>query len=232
MRYFFLAVIFALTSIGCSKNSSIIKEQNPKLVNMIDSVRNIIQKNTFSQHHGYVDTIEMNYALAMLDTIIKKDEGKSLYYNCYQNKSQIYIHLGMYDKALVEMENAINLLAEDNIDRIAFYAIKYHYENNTDSAHFYYDKCMSECNDKLHNEFNENYIIYKAQLLYVFYSQTKAITFLEGVKRENSNDTEIAKTINTIENDIPKFKEYMMIWEKGKNKMLSTKKYWKHKMYS
>jgi hypothetical protein len=84
MRYFFLAVIFALTSIGCSKNSSIIKEQNPKLVNMIDSVRNIIQKNTFSQHHGYVDTIEMNYALAMLDTIIKNDEGKSLYYNCYQ----------------------------------------------------------------------------------------------------------------------------------------------------
>lgn len=209
MRFKHFAILIAVLSIiGCS-SKALEREPDPKLIALNDSIAKVYQKILLSSRGGKLefDTLQLRQMLALADTILKYDESGKLLFSTYYNKNYIYQLLGERDNALAMVERAMLMKPEDDVDRMGFFAMKYHIEENKDSAQYYYDRCIDIYDAKLKKNFNIGVAASKAELILLFQGKEAANAFLSDLKKQYSEDEKIAKDIDILENDLPSLGE-------------------------
>ncbi len=178
MKKVLFVVLVAVLTIGCKANQN--KSDDNKLC---DSIGVLIQQGVLLN-----DTTMLKSALTLSDSLLSIDTisfHRRLYYH---HRSIILNSLGRKDEAMKNAVLEMNLLPEDNPQRLLFMAVKQLKEDEKDSADIYLEKVLSVCKLAQKQKFDENMAFYTIQALYLRYGDKTAKTYLLKLLNEHPNN--------------------------------------------
>ena len=181
VRLFFISIIIIFY--GCNRNS-----QKFDLIAKRDSIGVLIQQGQLTN-----DTLMLKKALSYCDYLIEADENHNNHFLYYKNKSIIFSVLGEKEKAWLEMEKSMQLLDENNIERLKFNCVKYLRLHNKDSIEYYFKKAFTVCENRLSTGWNENDVLSKTELLLYQGKRHEAKAYLKEESKKRP-DNEVLKT--------------------------------------
>ena len=176
-KVLFVVLVVGLT-IGCKANQN--KSDDNKLC---DSIVGLIQQGTLHN-----DTAMLLKALNLSDSLLSIDTASFSRRLCYHNRAIILNSLGRKEEAMKNAEMEMNLLPEDNPQRLLFVAVKQLKEDKKDSADIYLAKVLSVCKLAQKQKFDENMVFYTIQALYLRYGDKTAKTYLLKLLNEHPNN--------------------------------------------
>lgn len=176
-KVLFVVLVVGLT-IGCKANQN--KSDDNKLC---DSIVGLIQQGTLHN-----DTAMLLKALNLSDSLLSIDTASFSRRLCYHNRAIILNSLGRKEEAMKNAEMEMNLLPEDNPQRLLFVAVKQLKEDEKDSADIYLEKVLSVCKLAQKQKFDENMVFYTIQALYLRYGDKTAKTYLLKLLNEHPNN--------------------------------------------
>ena len=127
-------------------------------------------------------------ALNLSDSLLSIDTASFSRRLCYHNRAIILNSLGRKEEAMKNAEMEMNLLPEDNPQRLLFVAVKQLKEDEKDSADIYLEKVLSVCKLAQKQKFDENMVFYTIQALYLRYGDKTAKTYLLKLLNEHPNN--------------------------------------------
>lgn len=178
MKKVLFVVLVAVLTIGCKANQN--KSDDNKLC---DSIVVLIQQGVLCN-----DTTMLQSALTLSDSLLSIDTVSSHRRLCFHNRSIILNSLGRKDEAMKNAVMEMNLLPEDNPQRLLFMAVKQLKEDGKDSADIYLEKVLSVCKLAQKQKFDENMAFYTIQALYLRYGDKTAKTYLLKLLNEHPNN--------------------------------------------
>ena len=181
VRLFFISIIIIFY--GCNRNS-----QKFDLIAKRDSIGVLIQQGQLTN-----DTLMLKKALSYCDYLIEADENHNNHFLYYKNKSIIFSVLGEKEKAWLEMEKSMQLLDENDIERLKFNCVKYLRLHNKDSIEYYFKKAFTVCENRLSTGWNENDVLSKTELLLYQGKRHEAKAYLKEESKKRP-DNEVLKT--------------------------------------
>ena len=181
VRLFFISIIIIFY--GCNRNS-----QKFDLIAKRDSIGVLIQQGQLTN-----DTLMLKKALSYCDYLIEADENHNNHFLYNKNKSIIYSLLGEKEKAWFEMEKSMQLLDENDIERLKFNCVKYLRLHNKDSIEYYFKKAFTVCENRLSTGWNENDVLSKTELLLYQGKRHEAKAYLKEESKKRP-DNEVLKT--------------------------------------
>lgn len=176
-KVLFVVLVVGLT-IGCKANQK--KSDDNKLC---DSIVGLIQQGTLHN-----DTAMLLKALNLSDSLLSIDTASFCRRLCYHNRAIILNSLGRKEEAMKNAEMEMNLLPEDNPQRLLFMAVKQLKEDEKESADIYLEKVLSVCKLAQKQKFDENMAFYTIQALYLRYGDKTAKTYLLKLLNEHPNN--------------------------------------------
>lgn len=178
MKKVLFVVLVVVLTIGCKAN------QNKSDVNKLcDSIVGLIQQGTLHN-----DTAMLQSALTLSDSLLSIDTVSSHRRLYYHHRSIILNSLGRKDEAMKNAVMEMNLLPEDNPQRLLFMAVKQLKEDKKDSADIYLAKVLSVCKLAQKQKFDENMAFYTIQALYLRDGDKTAKTYLLKLLNEHPNN--------------------------------------------
>ena len=178
MKKVLFVVLVVVLTIGCKANQN--KSDDNKLC---DSIVGLIQQGTLHN-----DTAMLLKALNLSDSLLSIDTASFSRRLCYHNRAIILNSLGRKEEAMKNAEMEMNLLPEDNPQRLLFMAVKQLKEDEKDSADIYLEKVLSVCKLAQKQKFDENMVFYTIQALYLRYGDKTAKTYLLKLLNEHPNN--------------------------------------------
>ena len=178
MKKVLFVVWVVVLAIGCKANQN--KSDDNKLC---DSIVGLIQQGTLHN-----DTAMLLKALNLSDSLLSIDTASFSRRLCYHNRAIILNSLGRKEEAMKNAEMEMNLLPEDNPQRLLFMAVKQLKEDEKDSADIYLEKVLSVCKLAQKQKFDENMAFYTIQALYLRYGDKTAKTYLLKLLNEHPNN--------------------------------------------
>ena len=178
MKKVLFVVLVVVLTIGCKANRN--KSDDNKLC---DSIVGLIQQGTLHN-----DTAMLLKALNLSDSLLSIDTASFSRRLCYHNRAIILNSLGRKEEAMKNAEMEMNLLPEDNPQRLLFMAVKQLKEDEKDSADIYLEKVLSVCKLAQKQKFDENMVFYTIQALYLCYGDKTAKTYLLKLLNEHPNN--------------------------------------------
>lgn len=178
MKKVLFVVLVVVLTIGCKANQN--KSDDNKLC---DSIVGLIQQGTLHN-----DTAMLLKALNLSDSLLSIDTASFSRRLCYHNCAIILNSLGRKEEAMKNAEMEMNLLPEDNPQRLLFMAVKQLKEDEKDSADIYLEKVLSVCKLAQKQKFDENMVFYTIQALYLRYGDKTAKTYLLKLLNEHPNN--------------------------------------------
>ena len=178
MKKVLFVVLVVVLAIGCKANQN--KSDDNKLC---DSIVGLIQQGTLHN-----DTAMLLKALNLSDSLLSIDTASFSRRLCYHNRAIILNSLGRKEEAMKNAEMEMNLLPEDNPQRLLFMAVKQLKEDEKDSADIYLEKVLSVCKLAQKQKFDENMAFYTIQALYLRYGDKTAKTYLLKLLNEHPNN--------------------------------------------
>ena len=178
MKKVLFVVLVVVLTIGCKANQN--KSDDNKLC---DSIVGLIQQGTLHN-----DTAMLLKALNLSDSLLSIDTASFSRRLCYHNRVIILNSLGRKEEAMKNAEMEMNLLPEDNPQRLLFMAVKQLKEDEKDSADIYLEKVLSVCKLAQKQKFDENMVFYTIQALYLRYGDKTAKTYLLKLLNEHPNN--------------------------------------------
>jgi hypothetical protein len=178
MKKVLFVVLVVVLTIGCKANQN--KSDDNKLC---DSIVGLIQQGTLHN-----DTAMLLKALNLSDSLLSIDTASFSRRLCYHNRAIILNSLGCKEEAMKNAEMEMNLLPEDNPQRLLFVAVKQLKEDEKDSADIYLEKVLSVCKLAQKQKFDENMVFYKIQALYLRYGDNIVKTYLLKLLNEHPNN--------------------------------------------
>lgn len=178
MKKVLFVVLVVVLTIGCKANQN--KSDDNKLC---DSIVGLIQQGTLHN-----DTAMLLKALNLSDSLLSIDTASFSRRFCYHNRAIILNSLGRKEEAMKNAEMEMNLLPEDNPQRLLFMAVKQLKEDEKDSADIYLEKVLSVCKLAQKQKFDENMVFYTIQALYLRYGDKTAKTYLLKLLNEHPNN--------------------------------------------
>lgn len=178
MKKVLFVVWVVVLAIGCKANQN--KSDDNKLC---DSIVGLIQQGTLHN-----DTAMLLKALNLSDSLLSIDTASFSRRLCYHNRAIILNSLGRKEEAMKNAEMEMNLLPEDNPQRLLFMAVKQLKEDEKDSADIYLKKILSVCKLAQKQKFDENMAFYTIQALYLRYGDKTAKTYLLKLLNEHPNN--------------------------------------------
>ena len=178
MKKVLFVVLVVVLTIGCKANQN--KSDDNKLC---DSIVGLIQQGTLHN-----DTAMLLKALNLSDSLLSIDTASFSRRLCYHNRAIILNSLGRKEEAMQNAEMEMNLLPEDNPQRLLFVAVKQLKEDEKDSADIYLEKVLSVCKLAQKQKFDENMVFYTIQALYLRYGDKTAKTYLLKLLNEHPNN--------------------------------------------
>lgn len=178
MKKVLFVVLVVVLTIGCKANQN--KSDDNKLC---DSIVGLIQQGTLHN-----DTAMLLKALNLSDSLLSIDTASFSRRRCYHNRAIILNSLGRKEEAMKNAEMEMNLLPEDNPQRLLFMAVKQLKEDEKDSADIYLEKVLSVCKLAQKQKFDENMVFYTIQALYLRYGDKTAKTYLLKLLNEHPNN--------------------------------------------
>ena len=178
MKKVLFVVLVVVLTIGCKANQN--KSDDNKLC---DSIVGLIQQGTLHN-----DTAMLLKALNLSDSLLSIDTASFSRRLCYHNRVIILNSLGRKEEAMKNAEMEMNLLPEDNPQRLLFVAVKQLKEDEKDSADIYLEKVLSVCKLAQKQKFDENMVFYTIQALYLRYGDKTAKTYLLKLLNEHPNN--------------------------------------------
>ena len=178
MKKVLFVVWVVVLAIGCKANQN--KSDDNKLC---DSIVGLIQQGTLHN-----DTAMLLKALNLSDSLLSIDTASFSRRLCYHNRAIILNSLGRKEEAMKNAEMEMNLLPEDNPQRLLFVAVKQLKEDKKDSADIYLAKVLSVCKLAQKQKFDENMAFYTIQALYLRYGDKTAKTYLLKLLNEHPNN--------------------------------------------
>ena len=178
MKKVLFVVLVVVLAIGCKANQN--KSDDNKLC---DSIVGLIQQGTLHN-----DTAMLLKALNLSDSLLSIDTASFSRRLCYHNRAIILNSLGRKEEAMKNAEMEMNLLPEDNPQRLLFVAVKQLKEDEKDSADIYLEKVLSVCKLAQKQKFDENMVFYTIQALYLRYGDKTAKTYLLKLLNEHPNN--------------------------------------------
>ncbi len=178
MKKVLFVVLVVVLTIGCKANQN--KSDDNKLC---DSIVGLIQQGTLHN-----DTAMLLKALNLSDSLLSIDTASFSRRLCYHNRAIILNSLGRKEEAMKNAEMEMNLLPEDNPQRLLFVAVKQLKEDEKDSADIYLEKVLSVCKLAQKQKFDENMVFYTIQALYLRYGDKTAKTYLLKLLNEHPNN--------------------------------------------
>lgn len=178
MKKVLFVVWVVVLAIGCKANQN--KSDDNKLC---DSIVGLIQQGTLHN-----DTAMLLKALNLSDSLLSIDTASFSRRLCYHNRAIILNSLGRKEEAMKNAEMEMNLLPEDNPQRLLFMAVKQLKEDEKDSADIYLEKVLSVCKLAQKQKFDENMVFYTIQALYLRYGDKTAKTYLLKLLNEHPNN--------------------------------------------
>jgi len=178
MKKVLFVVLVVVLAIGCKANQN--KSDDNKLC---DSIVGLIQQGTLHN-----DTAMLLKALNLFDSLLSIDTASFSRRLCYHNRAIILNSLGRKEEAMKNAEMEMNLLPEDNPQRLLFMAVKQLKVDEKDSADIYLEKVLSVCKLAQKQKFDENMAFYTIQALYLRYGDKTAKTYLLKLLNEHPNN--------------------------------------------
>ena len=178
MKKVLFVVLVVVLAIGCKANQN--KSDDNKLC---DSIVGLIQQGTLHN-----DTAMLLKALNLSDSLLSIDTASFSRRLCYHNRAIILNSLGRKEEAMKNAEMEMNLLPEDNPQRLLFMAVKQLKVDEKDSADIYLEKVLSVCKLAQKQKFDENMAFYTIQALYLRYGDKTAKTYLLKLLNEHPNN--------------------------------------------
>lgn len=178
MKKVLFVVWVVVLAIGCKANQN--KSDDNKLC---DSIVGLIQQGTLHN-----DTAMLLKALNLFDSLLSIDTASFSRRLCYHNRAIILNSLGRKEEAMKNAEMEMNLLPEDNPQRLLFMAVKQLKVDEKDSADIYLEKVLSVCKLAQKQKFDENMAFYTIQALYLRYGDKTAKTYLLKLLNEHPNN--------------------------------------------
>ena len=178
MKKVLFVVLVVVLAIGCKANQN--KSDDNKLC---DSIVGLIQQGTLHN-----DTAMLLKALNLSDSLLSIDTASFSRRLCYHNRAIILNSLGRKEVAMKNAEMEMNLLPEDNPQRLLFMAVKQLKVDEKDSADIYLEKVLSVCKLAQKQKFDENMAFYTIQALYLRYGDKTAKTYLLKLLNEHPNN--------------------------------------------
>lgn len=178
MKKVLFVVWVVVLAIGCKANQN--KSDDNKLC---DSIVGLIQQGTLHN-----DTAMLLKALNLSDSLLSIDTASFSRRLCYHNRAIILNSLGRKEEAMKNAEMEMNLLPEDNPQRLLFMAVKQLKVDGKDSADIYLEKVLSVCKLARKQKFDENMAFYTIQALYLRYGDKTAKTYLLKLLNEHPNN--------------------------------------------
>lgn len=178
MKKVLFVVLVVVLAIGCKANQN--KSDDNKLC---DSIVGLIQQGTLHN-----DTAMLLKALNLFDSLLSIDTASFSRRLCYHNRAIILNSLGRKEVAMKNAEMEMNLLPEDNPQRLLFMAVKQLKVDEKDSADIYLEKVLSVCKLAQKQKFDENMAFYTIQALYLRYGDKTAKTYLLKLLNEHPNN--------------------------------------------
>lgn len=178
MKKVLFVVWVVVLAIGCKANQN--KSDDNKLC---DSIVGLIQQGTLHN-----DTAMLLKALNLSDSLLSIDTASFSRRLCYHNRAIILNSLGRKEEAMKNAEMEMNLLPEDNPQRLLFMAVKQLKVDEKDSADIYLEKVLSVCKLAQKQKFDENMAFYTIQALYLRYGDKTAKTYLLKLLNEHPNN--------------------------------------------
>lgn len=185
VRLFFISIIIIFY--GCNRNS-----QKFDLIAKRDSIGVLIQQGQLTN-----DTLMLKKALSYCDYLIEADENHNNHFLYYKNKSIIFSVLGEKEKAWLEMEKSMQLLDENNIERLKFNCVKYLRLHNKDSVEYYFKKAFTVCENRLSSGWNEHDVLSKTELMLYQGKHEEAKDYLEKESHKKPNNNVLKTAIET-----------------------------------
>lgn len=178
MKKVLFVVWVVVLAIGCKANQN--KSDDNKLC---DSIVGLIQQGTLHN-----DAAMLLKALNLSDSLLSIDTASFSRRLCYHNRAIILNSLGRKEEAMKNAEMEMNLLPEDNPQRLLFMAVKQLKVDEKDSADIYLEKVLSVCKLAQKQKFDENMAFYTIQALYLRYGDKTAKTYLLKLLNEHPNN--------------------------------------------
>ena len=178
MKKVLFVVWVVVLAIGCKANQN--KSDDNKLC---DSIVGLIQQGTLHN-----DAAMLLKALNLSDSLLSIDTASFSRRLCYHNRAIILNSLGRKEEAMKNAEMEMNLLPEDNPQRLLFMAVKQLKEDEKDSADIYLEKVLSVCKLAQKQKFDENMAFYTIQALYLRDGDKTAKTYLLKLLNEHPNN--------------------------------------------
>ena len=178
MKKVLFVVLVVVLTIGCKANQN--KSDDNKLC---DSIVGLIQQGTLHN-----DTAMLLKALNLSDSLLSIDTASFSRRLCYHNRAIILNSLGRKEEAMKNAEMEMNLLPEDNPQRLLFMAVKQLKEDEKESADIYLEKVLSVCKLVQKQKFDENMAFYTIQALYLRYGDKTAKIYLLKLLNEHPNN--------------------------------------------
>ena len=150
---------------------------------LCDSIVGLIQQGTLLN-----DTAMLLKPLNLSDSLLSIDTTSFSRRLCYHNRAIILKSLGRKEEAMKNAEMEMNLLPEDNPQRLLFMAVKQLKEDEKDSADIYLEKVLSVCKLAQKQKFDENMVFYTIQALYLRYGDKTAKIYLLKLLNEHPNN--------------------------------------------
>lgn len=150
---------------------------------LCDSIVGLIQQGTLHN-----DTAMLLKPLNLSDSLLSIDTTSFSRRLCYHNRAIILKSLGRKEEAMKNAEMEMNLLPEDNPQRLLFMAVKQLKEDEKDSADIYLEKVLSVCKLAQKQKFDENMVFYTIQALYLRYGDKTAKICLLKLLNEHPNN--------------------------------------------
>jgi len=171
----FIFVCLCLLCMNCSGSAAVVNAEESNYNECIDSAAYYFQQGMLTH-----DTISINKALVLLENIIKEDTVKSELKNCYQLQTQIYLEQKMYKEAYSSMMAYIEILPQDNLQRLIFLGIVNKHKGEIEESEKNFNRALVLCDsilqkgDSLTAEYN------KADVIYYKLGGAKALEYIKS----------------------------------------------------
>ena len=142
----YICMFLCMGSLACSDSNQRKIKQTEACVwrAHLDSAVNYYQKGMILN-----DSLCINKALVFLDDVANNDTIKAQLRQCHMLKSQIYIYQKNYKEALPELIAYIEMLPEDNIERLIFLGLLSKQEGQKRDSELYFNRVMLLCDSIL-----------------------------------------------------------------------------------
>lgn len=177
-KLFFICVIIVVLTIGCKAS-----QRTPDIKKLRDSLALLIQQGTLKK-----DTVLLQRAFSLSDTLLRLDTAKSNKRFCYYHRAIILNSLGHTEEAEANTELTMQTFPKNSPEYLLFMAKKNYKLHQEDSVDFYCAKVLSICSHMQKEHSNGNKFLYIIAALYMSQGVDVARKYLTEKLREHPDN--------------------------------------------